>query len=253
MDDGFSWSLVVSVQFSGPVSVFHDRRLPEAAAPVGYAALIDAYKLPVPINSQARELLAHAPIGNAIAASAAPPGSNMEESIWPFAPTSPSRVQRPKPQHGRLLPGSRPATTNAEMLNRQFAADVIWGSPYGALIDGYERLHPIHVRFQQQPRRGPAFRYQVRHVLVVREDVAIAHIARLARTRRRAAAAGLGSQSAFLRDGHVCAGAPRRAMVAGGRTKHPNEAWRGGSGLDCTDGLEGRDTCPALVRYFKRS
>ncbi|MBV9705157.1 MAG: SgcJ/EcaC family oxidoreductase [Methylobacteriaceae bacterium] len=69
---------------------------------------------------------------------------------------------------------------NAEMLNRQFAADVIWGSPYGALIDGYERLHPIHVRFQQQPRRGPAFRYQVRHVLVVREDVAIAHIARLA-------------------------------------------------------------------------
>lgn len=39
----------MSVQFSGPVSVFHDRRLPEAAAPAGYAALIDAYKLPVPV------------------------------------------------------------------------------------------------------------------------------------------------------------------------------------------------------------
>lgn len=35
---------------------------------------------------------------------------------------------------------------NAEVLNRQFAADVIWGSPYGALIDGYDQLHPIHVR-----------------------------------------------------------------------------------------------------------
>src|SRR5438876_6997217 len=35
--------------FSGPVSVFHDRRLPEAATPVGYAALIHAYDLPVPI------------------------------------------------------------------------------------------------------------------------------------------------------------------------------------------------------------
>jgi hypothetical protein len=31
------------------VSVFHDRRLPEPAVPAGYAALIDAYKLPVPV------------------------------------------------------------------------------------------------------------------------------------------------------------------------------------------------------------
>lgn len=69
---------------------------------------------------------------------------------------------------------------DADVLNRQFAADVIWGSPYGALVDGYHLLHPIHVRFQQQPRKGPAFRYQVRHVLAVREDVVIAHIARLA-------------------------------------------------------------------------
>lgn len=34
--------------FSGPVTVFHDRRLPEAAIPVGYTALIDAYDLAVP-------------------------------------------------------------------------------------------------------------------------------------------------------------------------------------------------------------
>lgn len=32
-----------------PVSVFHDRRLPEQAAPVGYAALIDAYKVTAPL------------------------------------------------------------------------------------------------------------------------------------------------------------------------------------------------------------
>lgn len=69
---------------------------------------------------------------------------------------------------------------DAEMLNHQFAADVMWGSPYGALIDGYQQLHPIHVRFQQQPKKGPAFHYEVRHVLAVREDVVIAHIARLA-------------------------------------------------------------------------
>lgn len=39
----------MSIQFSGPVNVFHDRRLPETAAPAGYAALIDAYKLTVPV------------------------------------------------------------------------------------------------------------------------------------------------------------------------------------------------------------
>lgn len=35
-------------RFSGPVTVFHERRLPEAATPAGYAALIDAYRLTVP-------------------------------------------------------------------------------------------------------------------------------------------------------------------------------------------------------------
>lgn len=36
-------------RFSDAVTVFHERRLPEAAKPVGYAALIDAYQLEVPV------------------------------------------------------------------------------------------------------------------------------------------------------------------------------------------------------------
>lgn len=35
--------------FSGPVTVFQERRLPETATPAGYAALIDAYQLAVPL------------------------------------------------------------------------------------------------------------------------------------------------------------------------------------------------------------
>ena len=35
--------------FSGPVTVFHGRRLPERATPAGYAALIDAFKLQAPL------------------------------------------------------------------------------------------------------------------------------------------------------------------------------------------------------------
>jgi len=35
--------------FSGPVIIFQERRLPEKATPAGYSALIDAYKLSVPL------------------------------------------------------------------------------------------------------------------------------------------------------------------------------------------------------------
>ena len=35
--------------FSGPVTVFHERRLPVKATPAGYAALIEAYGLAVPL------------------------------------------------------------------------------------------------------------------------------------------------------------------------------------------------------------
>ena len=69
---------------------------------------------------------------------------------------------------------------DADILNHQFAADVIWGSPFGTLVEGYDRLHPIHARFQEKPRSGPAIRYVVRHVMAVADDVVIAHIARLA-------------------------------------------------------------------------
>src|SRR5262245_55206663 len=36
-------------RFSGPVTVFHERRLPEPATPAGYAALIDAFGLNAPL------------------------------------------------------------------------------------------------------------------------------------------------------------------------------------------------------------
>jgi len=41
--------MVESDRFSGPVNVFQERRLPESATPAGYAALIAAYDLTVPL------------------------------------------------------------------------------------------------------------------------------------------------------------------------------------------------------------
>jgi uncharacterized protein (TIGR02246 family) len=72
---------------------------------------------------------------------------------------------------------------DAEILNRQFASDVIWGSPFGALIDGYAQLHPIHVGFQQKASAEPAFSYRIRHVLALGDDVVVAHVARVALDR----------------------------------------------------------------------
>jgi uncharacterized protein (TIGR02246 family) len=68
---------------------------------------------------------------------------------------------------------------DANLLNDQFARDVVWGSPYGALIEGYEELHPIHVRFQEHNGEGPRVRYEVRNIQPISGDVVIAHIARL--------------------------------------------------------------------------
>lgn len=39
----------IQTPFSGPVTVFQERHLPETATPAGYAALIDAYNLAVPL------------------------------------------------------------------------------------------------------------------------------------------------------------------------------------------------------------
>jgi uncharacterized protein (TIGR02246 family) len=68
---------------------------------------------------------------------------------------------------------------DADTLNHQFAADIVWGSPYGAVVNGYDQLHPIHVRFQQQPWGGPPVHYEVRHVMRVSDDAIVAHIARV--------------------------------------------------------------------------
>src|SRR5690606_33465073 len=46
-------------QFSGPVSVFQEKRLPETATPAGYSALIDAYGLDIPLPRTLCAISAH--------------------------------------------------------------------------------------------------------------------------------------------------------------------------------------------------
>jgi uncharacterized protein (TIGR02246 family) len=69
---------------------------------------------------------------------------------------------------------------DADLSNRHFAADVIWGSPFGATVHGYNELHAIHVRLKQQGRGGPSSRYEIVRVLAPAPDVAVAQVRRVA-------------------------------------------------------------------------
>ncbi len=69
---------------------------------------------------------------------------------------------------------------DADITNRHFAADLLWGSPFGATVHGYEPLHAIHLRLKQQGRGGPASRFELVKVLAPAPGVALAQIRRAA-------------------------------------------------------------------------
>jgi uncharacterized protein (TIGR02246 family) len=73
-------------------------------------------------------------------------------------------------------------TGNAEIYNAHFADDVMWGSPYGATVVGYDTLHAIHRQMFDQGAAvtGPSSRYETVHVAAPAPDVAIAHVRRVA-------------------------------------------------------------------------
>ncbi|HEX7736830.1 MAG TPA: SgcJ/EcaC family oxidoreductase [Ktedonobacteraceae bacterium] len=69
---------------------------------------------------------------------------------------------------------------NTAISNRHVAADVAWGSPYGATVHGYDQLHAIHTRLKQQGIGGSASRYEIVRAFAVSDDVIVAHVARYA-------------------------------------------------------------------------
>jgi uncharacterized protein (TIGR02246 family) len=69
---------------------------------------------------------------------------------------------------------------DAAISNRHFAADVAWGSPYGATVHGYDQLHAIHTQLKQQSTGGAASRYEFVRAFAVSDDVIVAHVARYA-------------------------------------------------------------------------
>lgn len=71
-------------------------------------------------------------------------------------------------------------THDADTYNRHFAADVVWGSPYGATVGGYDELHAIHSSLLPRSAVGPPSRYEAVQVLSPTPDVIVAHVRRVA-------------------------------------------------------------------------
>jgi uncharacterized protein (TIGR02246 family) len=81
-------------------------------------------------------------------------------------------------------------TGDADGFDRRFGDDVLWGSPFGAVVSGYDEIHAIHSRMfaaanQRQARgqRGGS-RYEIEHARLVAEDVAIAYVRRYSLAER---------------------------------------------------------------------
>jgi uncharacterized protein (TIGR02246 family) len=79
---------------------------------------------------------------------------------------------------------------DANGFNRHFADDVLWGSPFGAVVSGYDEIHAIHSRMfaaargRQRRGEGGDSRYEIEHARLVAEGVAIAYVRRFSVAER---------------------------------------------------------------------
>lgn len=70
-------------------------------------------------------------------------------------------------------------TSDAEAYDRSFAADILWGSPYGQTLDNLDELLDIHHQLMAAAVAPPS-RFEIVAVLAPAPGVAIAHIRRRA-------------------------------------------------------------------------
>jgi uncharacterized protein (TIGR02246 family) len=67
--------------------------------------------------------------------------------------------------------------SDADLYDRQFADDLLWGSPYGMTLRGFEPLNGVH-RLLMPARAALRSRYEIVQVLVPVPGTVIAHVRR---------------------------------------------------------------------------
>ncbi|MGV9826813.1 DUF4440 domain-containing protein [Gordonia sp. NPDC003429] len=69
---------------------------------------------------------------------------------------------------------------NADIYDEMFAEDILWGTPKGLVLEGYNRLNPIHHRMMDGVPVAPASRFELAQIMLPAPDVAVAQIRRTA-------------------------------------------------------------------------
>lgn len=69
---------------------------------------------------------------------------------------------------------------DADVFNAHFADDVLWGTPFGDTVLGYDTLHDVHRRMLPRSVGGASSRYDTVRVSAPAPDVAVAQVRRVA-------------------------------------------------------------------------
>jgi uncharacterized protein (TIGR02246 family) len=74
---------------------------------------------------------------------------------------------------------------DADLFNKQFASDVLWGSPFAAIADGYEQIHAIHNKMfaSAVPVKGAA-KFEIEHIRFLSENVAFAYVRKISQIQK---------------------------------------------------------------------
>jgi uncharacterized protein (TIGR02246 family) len=68
---------------------------------------------------------------------------------------------------------------DATLFNKRFSKDVFWGSPFAAVISGYDQIHAIHEKMFSAVKAGEnKSTYKIEHRGFLAENVAIAYVRR---------------------------------------------------------------------------
>lgn len=68
---------------------------------------------------------------------------------------------------------------DADLFNRSFADDVLWGSPFGMVVESYDALHEIHTAmFTRSGVSAVRSRYTIEHTRRLADDTALAFVRR---------------------------------------------------------------------------
>lgn len=69
-------------------------------------------------------------------------------------------------------------THDADVFNRRFAGDILWGNPNGGVLQGFDELHGVHRAFFSGPLADAHSRYTLQRVIFPTADVAAAFVRR---------------------------------------------------------------------------